>query len=246
MNKLILENQANDFRANRLQIGMSEPVSIHKALRTTGILCSFRPLDDDISGMAIKIQRDGDTEQRRFMLINTNDIYCKQRFTACHEFYHLLFQKDFHKSIDDSNYSNNEAEERNANLFASYLLLPESGLKLLAPVEQQRKNHLTLGTILKLEQHFRCSRSTLLVRLQQLSWITEDYARQYSENVKRSAIEYGYNTSLYEPTRVTEVYGDYNTRARDLFDRGLISRAKYISLINDMGLNPKGGDNGQE
>lgn len=246
MNKIILENLANDFRANRLNIGLAEPVSIHKALRMTGILCSFRPLDDDISGMAIKIQRDGDSEPHRFMLINTNDIYCKQRFTACHEFYHLLFQKDFHKSVDDSNYSNNETEERNANVFASYLLLPESGMKLLAPVEQQRKNHITLGTILKLEQHFRCSRSTLLVRLQQLGWVTEDYSRQFADNVKRSAIEYGYNISLYEPTHMIEVYGDYNTRARDLFDRGLISRAKYMSLINDMGLNPEGDKNGKE
>ncbi len=55
MNKLILENLANEFRTKELQISLFEPVSIHKALRTTGILCSFRPLDDDISGMAIKI-----------------------------------------------------------------------------------------------------------------------------------------------------------------------------------------------
>ena len=60
MNKLILENLANQFRIGQLQISLFEPVSIHKALRTTGILCSFRPLDDDISGMVIKIQHEGD------------------------------------------------------------------------------------------------------------------------------------------------------------------------------------------
>ena len=245
MNKIILENLANDFRANRLNIGMTEPISIHKALRMTGILCSFRPLDDDISGMAIRIQRDGDSEPHRFMLINTNDIYCKQRFTACHEFYHLLFQKDFHKSVDAANNTSKDLEERNADVFASYLLLPESGMKLLTPVEQQSKNRITLGSLLRLEQHFRCSRSTLLVRLQHLKWISGDYAHQFSENVKRSAIEYGYNTSLYEPTLALEVCGDYNTKARDLFERGLISRAKYISLIKDMGLNQEGGCNGK-
>lgn len=237
MNKLILENLANEFRTKVLQINLFEPVSIHKALRITGILCSFRPLDDDISGMAIKIQHDGDNQAHCFMLINTNDRYCKQRFTACHEFYHLLYQKKFSKSVDDTNYSSKEVEERSANIFASFLLLPEAGLKMLAPVEEQRKDRITLGTILKLEQHFRCSRTTLLLRLKEIGWGSEEYLSKYSENVKRSAADYGYNTSLYEPTKITEVYGDYNVKARSLFDRGLISRSKYMALIDDMGLN---------
>lgn len=238
MNKLILENLANEFRTKELQISLFEPVSIHKALRTTGILCSFRPLDDDISGMAIKIRHEGDKQAHRFMLINTNDIYCKQRFTACHEFYHLLYQENFTKSIDDSGYASTaEREERYANIFASFLLLPEAGLQMLAPVEEQRKDRISLGTILKLEQHFRCSRATLLLRLKEIGWISEDYMSKYSENVKRSAAEYGYNTSLYEPTRNTEVCGDYNIKARSLFDKGLISRSKYVALIDDMGLN---------
>lgn len=245
MNKLTLENLANQFRISQLQISLLEPVSIHKALRTTGILCSFRPLDDDISGMAIKIQHESDLQAHRFMLINTNDIYCKQRFTACHELYHLLYQKNFTKSVDDSGYSSTvEREERSANIFASFLLLPEAGLKLLAPVEEQRRDRIALGTILKLEQHFRCSRATLLLRLKEMGWISEDYVCKYSENVKRSAVEYGYNTSLYEPTKTTEICGDYNTKARSLFDKGLISRAKYVSLIDDMGLNKEGKTNG--
>jgi Zn-dependent peptidase ImmA (M78 family) len=172
------------------------------------------------------------------MLINTNDIYCKQRFTACHEFYHLLYQQNFSKSVDDSEYSRTkEREERNANIFASFLLLPEAGLKMLAPVEEQRKDRITLGTILKLEQHFRCSRATLLYRLKDLGWISEELISSYIENVKRSAAEYGYNTSLYESTGNTEVCGDYNVKARNLFDKGLISRSKYVSLIDDMQLN---------
>lgn len=240
MNKLILENLANEFRVGRLQISLFEPVSIHKALRTTGVLCSFRPLKDEISGMAIKIQHEGDPQAHRFMLVNTNDIYCKQRFTACHEFYHLIYQQNFSKSVDDFKYSSKEREEKNANSFASFLLLPEAGLKMLAPVEEQRKDRITLGTILKLEQHFRCSRATLLYRLKELGWISEDIVQSYIENVKRSAAEYGYNTSLYEPTGVTEICGDYNIKARRLFDKGLISWSKYVSLIDDMGLNKEG------
>ena len=105
---------------------------------------------------------------------------------------------------------------------------------------EQRKDRITLGTILKLEQYFRCSRATLLYRLKELGWISEDLISSFIENVKRSAAEYGYNTNLYEPTEITEVCGDYNIKARGLFDKGLISRSKYVSLIDDMGLNKEG------
>ena len=152
----------------------------------------------------------------------------------------MIYQQNFSKSVDDFKYSSKEREEKNANSFASFLLLPEAGLKMLAPVEEQRKDRITLGTILKLEQHFRCSRATLLYRLKELGWISEDIVQSYIENVKRSAAEYGYNTSLYEPTGVTEICGDYNIKARRLFDKGLISRSKYVSLIDDMGLNKEG------
>ena len=88
-------------------------------------------------------------------------VICKQRFTACHEFYHLIYQQNFSKSVDDFKYSSKEREEKNANSFASFLLLPEAGLKMLAPVEEQRKDRITLGTILKLEHIVSLKRTGL-------------------------------------------------------------------------------------
>lgn len=66
-----------------------------------------------------------------------------------------------------------------------------------------------------------------------------DYRRgfaRYQKDVRKSAIEYGYSTRLYEPTCQTELVGDYNLKARALYDAGLISQAKYFSLLADMGL----------
>ena len=52
----------------------------------------------------------------------------------------------------------------------------------------------------------------------------------------RSAAEYGYPTSLYMPTHSKELIGDYNVKARQLYDKGLISQAKYFGLLYDMGI----------
>lgn len=57
------------------------------------------------------------------------------------------------------------------------------------------------------------------------------------KDVRKSAVEYGYSTRLYEPTYQTELVGDYNLKARALYDAGRISQAKYFSLLADMGLN---------
>ena len=189
-----------------MHVTTKDPVRIHQILKEKNILTWFRKLDDNFSGMAIRIQA-GD-RSRYFMLINTAQSYAKQRFTACHELYHLLY----------------------------YLLLPEMGLKELTPDKEQGRNKITLATLLKIEQNFGCSRSALLMRLKGLGWITDEVFARYQKDVRKSAIEYGYSTRLYEPTYQTELVGDYNLKARALYDAGLISQAKYFSLLADMGL----------
>ena len=130
-----------------------------------------------------------------------------------------------------------EEEEYNADVFAAYLLLPEMGLKELVPAEEQQVDKITLATLLKVEQNFLCSRAALLTRLKDLKWITKKTFDLYQKNVVASAIEYGYNTQLYYPTYQTELVGDYNLKARELYDKGRISQAKYYSLLMDMEIN---------
>lgn len=221
-----------------MHVTTKDPVRIHQILKEKNILTWFRKLDDNFSGMAIRIQ-DGQAGRgsRYFMLINTAQSYAKQRFTACHELYHLLYQEQFTVSQNNAGlFNKKETEEYNADLFASYLLLPEMGLKELTPDKEQGRNKITLATLLKIEQNFGCSRSALLMRLKGLGWITDEVFARYQKDVRKSAIEYGYSTRLYEPTYQTELVGDYNLKARALYDAGLISQAKYFSLLADMGL----------
>lgn len=215
---------------------MKEPVSIHQLLRNKDIIASFQPLSSGFEGMAVKLSNEkrGD---KRFMLINTNSIYCRQRFTACHELYHLLFQENFTVSYDIENGIDNKSiEEQSADYFARCLLLPTDGIWLLMPETEYRKDSISLATILKLEQTYRCSRSCLLLRLKEMELISESVVERFGHNVIHSAAEYGYPTYLYRPTMNKELVGDYNIKARKLYDKGLISQAKYFDLLYDMGI----------
>ena len=171
-----MENLANQLR-QELQIRFTAPVSIHQVLKEKGIIGYFRPLQG-LSGMAVKITRDDNSTPSLFMLVNTDEQYCKQRFTACHELYHLLYQEKFSVSYDDDIYKPIEAEERHANIFASFLLMPEAGIKYLTPANEQRRNAVRMGTVLMLEQNFRCSHQSMLIRLKELGWISDDYIEE--------------------------------------------------------------------
>lgn len=230
-----LELDANYIR-QQMQTIATSPVDIYQILKSKGIIAYFHPLANDaISGMAVKV-KDSKGKEHLFMMVNTAQKLCKQRFTACHELYHLLFQESFDSSYDKDLFSPQNIEERKANLFASFLLLPEMGIRMLTPYEQQKKDKITLATVLMLEQNFRCSHSTLLYRLQEIGMISRPYLDKLQPNVRLHAREYGYSTELYNPTYRKELIGDYNILARRLYENGIIDKEKYHSYIEDMQL----------
>ena len=104
-------------------------------------------------------------------------------------------------------------------------------------VEKRKRDAISMATVLKIEQNFRCSRSCLLYRLKEMDFDFRDgFMVYFQHDVIRSAAEYGYPTSLYMPTHSKELIGDYNVKARQLYDKGLISQAKYFGLLYDMGI----------
>lgn len=233
--KVGLESLAFMLRQDQ-GVKVTEPVSIHQMLRNKNIIASFQPLSQGFEGMAVKLVNQA-SKEKLFMLINTCSNYSRQRFTACHELYHLLYQDNFTVSYDTNNEGNpKEIEEQSADYFARCLLLPKEGVVALIPVSERKKDAISLATILKLEQNFRCSRSCLLYRLREMDFISDVVYNAHLHDVIKSAVEYGYPISLYRPTRTKELVGDYNVKARQLYDRGMISQAKYFSLLYDMGI----------
>lgn len=234
--KIRLTNYANELRG-KCGVRQTQPVSIHQLLRANGIIASFQPLSRGFEGMAVRLN-DKANCVKRFMLINTNSIYCRQRFTACHELYHLLYQENFRVSYDIENVSGQtkDNEEHFADYFARCLLLPIDGVWQQIPEPEYKTDAISLATVLKIEQNYRCSRTSLLLRLKEMGVITETLVDSFSRNVIQGAAEYGYPTDLYAPSGSKELIGDYNVKARQLYDKGLISQARYFSLLKDMGI----------
>ncbi len=235
MNQLLLEKKANDFR-NIHGLGSNDNFRVRSLLYKLNVQTVFKPLSSGFSGLSIKVK--GGDGSGNFMLINSNKSLGHQHFSICHELYHLFIQDDFTSKVCFAGeFNRKDSEEFNADVFASYLLLPETRVKSVIPDEELGKNKITLKTILKIEQYFSCSRAALLYRLKSLDIISRENYDSFSQHVKRGAVEFGYPTDLYEKGNHNKVIGDYGTVARDLFDKEIISESHYISLLLDLGMN---------
>lgn len=164
------------------------------------------------------------------MMVNSNSTRGRQHFTIAHELYHLFYDESPVPHMCGETISE---VERNANLFASALLLPREGLlSMLSPKEVSNRG-IDLSTILKMEQLFEVSRINLLVRLKECNLISKaQFEEIKSIPVKKSAMEYGYDLSLYNPGNEGVVISDFGEKARILFERGKISEGHYIELLN--------------
>ncbi len=235
MSDLLLEKAAVSFRSEQ-GADSNEPVRLKSLLQKLNVVTVFAPLSHNFSGMALKVNLNEKTD--RFMLINTQQSLGKQHFTICHELYHLFIQANFTSQVCQTGLFDKKAdiEEYNADIFASHLLLPTDGLIKYIPDEELSRKKITLPTILQIEHLYSCSRRALLYRLKKLSLITQEQYEEWSKNVKRRAVEYGFQTDLYEPGNHNTVIGDYGLLAKELYDKEKISESHYYSLLSDLGI----------
>lgn len=215
---------AQKFRSEH-GLSMTEPISTKTVLRKLGILTMYRPLSEKSFGISAKSE-----SGRMFMMVNCNSTRGRQHFTIAHVLYHLLY--------DDSPEPHMcggvaIGVEKDANLFASALLMPREGLLKMVSDEEVKSRKVKLATVLRMEQFFGVSRNTLLLRLKDIGLITESYLNELkSVPVKESAMQYGYNLSLYEAGNKGIVIGDFGEKARLLFESGRISEGHYYELLN--------------
>jgi Zn-dependent peptidase ImmA (M78 family) len=226
-----LQKKATGLRSD-FKIGPKDPIQFKSLLIGQSILTIYKPLSETFSGMSFK------TGDNRFMLINSNNPVGRQNFTICHELYHLFIQVDFTThTCNTGQFNRKNRIEYNADRFASYLLMPEEGLLELIPDnELSKRNSITLPTILKIEQYYGCSRTTLLYRMDSLDLIDAGRYESYKSDIIKEARHYGFDTSLYLPGNNGLVIGNYGIIARELFDKGKISESHYVSLMQDIGV----------
>ena len=114
------------------------------------------PLSSRISGMCTKEKDD------IVICINSTTSYGRQRFTLAHELYHVLYEEGMQRVICDMSMNGNKSDsEKEADQFASYLLMPYDALLEY----EHNKGKWDLEKVIDAEQFFQVSHQAMLHRL---------------------------------------------------------------------------------
>lgn len=221
----LVESQVSKFR-QMTGLSDSEAVNLKSLLLKLNVLTIYRPLSDNFSGMSLK------SDDKRFMLVNSNHPKCRQHFTIAHELYHLYLDPNPtpHNYMADG--KKNEVEQC-ADAFALMFLMPADGVRQMIPDNELMAGRVSLASVLRIGHYFSVSFSAVLNRLYDLKLIDRverDTLKEYP--VKKTAREYGYDTALYESGNENLVIGDFGEKARRLFDGGKISEGHYMELLH--------------
>ena len=218
------ESLAGKFRSER-GLSQYEPINAKTLLRRLNITTMYRPLSGNSYGISCRSK-----SGKMFMMVNSNSTRGRQHFTIAHELYHLFYDENPSPHMCQGLAT---GEEKNANMFASALLLPRDGILPMIDKDEIIHRKIKLATILRMEQMYQVSRTNLLLRLKALGLMTERQVKDFQAvQVKSSAREYGYDQSLYEAGNEGIVIGDFGEKARLLYESGKISEGHYIELLN--------------
>lgn len=226
----LIERQVTQFRQ---EVGLSdaEAVNLKSLLLKLNVLTIYRPLSDSFSGMSLK-----SPGEERFMLINSNQPRCRQHFTIAHELYHLFIEKKPvpHNCAVEGGKSESE---QCADSFAQIFLMPYAGILQLIPDNELQSRSISLATVIRLEHYFSVSRQAIINRLYDLRFISRnDRAAFLAYPVIRTAREYGYDITLYQPGNENLVIGNFGEKARRLYDEEKISEGHYRELMSKIGI----------
>lgn len=190
---------------------------------------AYYPLPDEISGACYK----GESGSM-LILINSSMSLGRQHFSLAHELYHAFYDRGLPKFICPSNFKSRDENERKADMFASYFLMPDLAVENAVSKFCKSGNKIDMECVIRLEQYFGASHSSMLIRLKDLHFLTEDQATEMQSNVKITAARIGFDTSLYEPSKESErikVLGYYIDKAGMLAENGIISNGLYEELL---------------
>lgn len=218
------ETLAEKFRY-KVGSSLSEPINAKTLVRKLNITLVYRPLSENSFGISCR------AGEKRFMLVNSKSTRGRQHFTIAHELYHLYFDEKPVPHMCCGGPA--KGEEKNANRFASALLMPREGILSNVSGGEIAAHNVNIATILRMEQLFGVSHSTLLIRLRDLGLISSvRYDELDSIPVKDTAREWGYDSALYENGNEGVVISDFGEKAHLLLEKGKISEGHYYELMN--------------
>lgn len=234
MNKAECAFQAEEFRS-RFGIDNLAPIDIFAlAKRIPNMTTVLYPLGENISGMSVK------DPKFKLAAINSSQTYGRQRFTLAHELFHLFYDKEMDGTvICPSKVTSQSNVEKQADAFASYLLLPRLALKQEISKERpsaKQPTEETLRWLFRLEQRYEVSRACLLVRLEDEGVLSKDESLAFKSNIKNNARKLGFPTLLYERSSGSAAKcadGGYVSLISTLLGSDIISRGKAKEYLTD-------------
>lgn len=229
IDKLDLCNKALSLR-KELGEDTESPIDIFSlALTIPHLTLVFYPMGDHLSGMCIK--NDGNP----VIAVNSSMSVGRQRFSIAHELFHLFFDENEQLPVCAIKIGSGTEIEREADQFASYFLMPPIALsEAIKKIQGSSTGSLGIKEIVKLEQYFRVSRQAMLYRLIGDKKLTTQQADWYKQDVIRSAVNLGYDDTLYKPSpenRQYRTYGYFIQQAEEVLKQDLVSIGKYEQLL---------------
>lgn len=229
----IIEEEANNLR-DKFFLGHRLPVDLEGLLIKQGILTVFTKMSADFSGMCLKYDKD-----TNFILVNSDIVLGRQNFTIAHELYHLFVQDDIEFKVHSCNDLNPQSPiERHANTFASYFLLPRTGVVEVMQRIECNKKTVNAAHIIMMCDYFGVSYKAMLVRVNKILGLPQNRFDLLNDvQPIPTAIGFSLNTEVFEKPKVREkVIGDYSSKAQALYESGLISKGHLIELLSDIKL----------
>lgn len=228
MDRIDLSNKAYRVRKYLGADGQS-PMDIFKLVQgIEDLTLVFYPLGKNISGVCYK------GVSSRVIAVNSQMSLGRQRFSLAHELYHLYFDEAKESQVSRMAIGVGDANEKCADQFASYLLMPPAALsESLDGIKSDRPG---VEDVIRLEQYYGLSHKAMLYRLVSDGILTAQDAGAIETGVMGLAARLGYDTSLYRPApeeKERMVLGRYLALSEKLLADECISRGKYEELLLD-------------
>ena len=166
--------------------------------------------------------------------INSTSSYGRQRFTLAHELYHIIYESIHGQIVCNMEMGVNKSDsEKEADLFAGYLLMPYDAL-----YQQVRKiEKWTLSQVIDIEQLYMVSHESLIFRLETEGFISSELANEFRNiKVSKEATILGYGKELYMPQPEGRQYlttGEYIRKIEKSATLEAISEGKKNELLLD-------------
>lgn len=232
IDKMDLSNKASNLRKRLGEDGES-PVDIFKLVqKIENFTLVFYPLGTNISGVCYK------RETSSVIVINSDMSVGRQRFSLAHELYHLYFDDSTVNAVSPTMIGSGDENEKKADQFASYFLIPSSSLYDMVEDIKENKNRkeLTIEDVIRIEQYYGVSHKAIIYRLLDEGYLKKGQIKDIEIGIIETAAKLGYDITLYRPSpenKKSIVLGNYITLSEKLLEKEIISQGKYEDLLLD-------------